>query len=776
LDGIDLKGVSEPERHLFDEILRPTLADSALGHVLPQHEVIDTEGRRRRLDFAIVTPITRLAIELDGYRYHAEGVISREHFDDQLARQNELVIEGWRVLRFSWDQVTRDPEKCRDALRRALVSDPILHPSYSNQVLSPHLVQQEALERLQKARESGNRRGLVVLATGLGKTLLAAFDAKRCGGRILFIVHNNGILAQAQAAFRRVMPDARTGLFNGFERAPDADVLFANIASLRSGDGYRSFSVDAFDYIVVDEFHHAAARSYEKVLAHFKPKFLLGLTATPDRTDRKAILHLVDDNLIFEMGQAEAIQRGFLVPFEYHALKDDIDYTNIRHDGFRYDLADLNKALIIEKRDSAILEQVRRLAGSEKAVGFCVSIEHADRAAEHFVEKGIKATAIHSRLTKDEREKRIEGFRAGTYQMAFVRDLFNEGIDVPDLGAVIFMRPTESKVIFIQQLGRGLRLCSGKRAVKVLDFIGNYVNAERVTDYLAEMGAEVSLERLKKKPILHFDNGCSVSFQAEVIDTILHLDQSAVRGDALVKEYFELQRRLGRVPTALELGSMGRYRLRQYIATFGTWRTFLDRLRRIDPEVNLEAMEWPGDLGDASADRVAALCDSESVDFKDELVECSRRLQELFKRVEAIEARPGKGVNRIAARRRVLDAVHEAIRDASASAREVGLVLDLTSPEAVRLSRPDAGAQVPLAGLIEKFSDEMELLSTSRDVRGLGRSLLTLWTLANGYQRYVAWLGSRSPDRRRLRELTLALAREMEVALSCCDSVLRGAE
>ena len=208
------------------------------------------------------------------------------------------------------------------------------------------------------------------------------------------------------------------------------------------------------------------------------------MTATPNRTDRKPILKLVDNNLIYQITQREAIERGFLCPFCYYALKDNINYSNIRHNGFRYYLDDLNRLLIIKRRDQAIIKKYKSLIDGVKAIAFCVSIQHTIRASNHFNDEGIPSVAIHSGLTNEQRKKHIRNFREGKYQIAFVRDMFNEGIDFPEVGALLFLRPTESKIIFTQQLGRGLRIYPGKENVKVLDFIGNFINNEKIIDYL----------------------------------------------------------------------------------------------------------------------------------------------------------------------------------------------------------------------------------------------------------------------------------------------------
>ena len=203
-------------------------------------------------------------------------------------------------------------------------------------------------------------------------------------------------------------------------------MLFANICTLDIGANIENYRSDHFDYIIIDEFHHSAARRYRRAIRYFNPKFLLGLTATPQRTDGKDVVSLLGDNLIYSVTPREAIDRGFLVPFEYTGFKDNIDYSDISSYGFKYRIKDLNRKLIIRSRDDAIVKKYREIIGDGMAIGFCISIEHAIRCAEHFNASGVTSIAIHSEMRREERDQCEEGFRAGKYKVAFVRDIFNE--------------------------------------------------------------------------------------------------------------------------------------------------------------------------------------------------------------------------------------------------------------------------------------------------------------------------------------------------------------
>lgn len=673
-----------------------TLGPAAHSVVFPQYEFKESTGRIRRIDFAVVTEKTRLAIELDGFTYHAEGQVSRQAFSDGLQRQNELVLAGWRVIRFSWDQFQSAPADCRDTLRRAVIHDPKLHPSLRHETVEPHAIQQEALARLEQTRRTGQSRGLVVLATGLGKTFLAALDAKAMGGRVLFIVHSNAILEQARDAFRRIWPDVPMGLYNSYEKQPDAHVLFANVATLRAGTNLERFRRDEFSYIIIDEFHHGATAHYRRILDYFTPRFMLGLTATPNRTDRKSILALLGGNLVYEVTQQEAISRGFLVPFRYYALKDNVDYSRIKHNGFRYDLQDLNKALIIKRRDDAIISKYREICAEGKAIGFCVSIEHAERAAAHFVEAGIPATAIHSGMTHHERRKLTDDFRADRYKVAFVRDIFNEGIDFPDVHALLFMRPTESKIIFTQQLGRGLRVNPGKDGVTVLDFIGNYVSADKVIDYLSSYGGAVSLGGLMQKPVFHYDNGNEIHFERSALDTISVLNPTAISDLDLVSDFSTLYSLLGHMPTIPEIQQRGRFKVHHYVERYGSWGAFVERLRRLYPEDFEAGAAGIGPMNDADLEEYVDALDEDMDFFVQLLQESAAEAAQVRATYERMDGRRKPGVSSIGHLSPLVQALARHLESLEEKLREITLCLCFRFPPGVVKTPKDTEGRTSL--------------------------------------------------------------------------------
>lgn len=519
--------------------------EKGLDLIEPEVEIDRNDGTNKkwRIDFIIKTKNRKYAVECDGFNYHAAGMVSKERFDELEAKRNETIRQGYKLISLSRDQIINNPEDAIYELRRTFNADKELYSLFlrwNSDNIEPHDVQKKALEALKETREQGNRRGLVVLATGLGKTYLGILDCKAMKAeKILFIVHVDHILKQAKNSFEKVMPERSNemGFFTGKEKSHNGkNIIFSTIQTINKDQNLHQFKNDFFDYIIVDESHHSAAPGYRKVVEYFKPKFFLGLTATPDRMDKKDILEFYGNNLVFEMGQADAIREGYLASLNYKGFKDNVDYSNIYYSGFRYDVNDLNKTLMIQKRDNAIIEKYKKLAGDKKAIAFCVSIEHADWSAEQFRQAGIDAISIHSKIENQNTDAAyqsaseiIKAFDEGKHQVAFVVDMLNEGIDIPDVECLLMLRPTESNTILTQQIGRGLRIANNKDEVLVLDFIGNYQTAPKI---LTALGIkQVSdLEFDREKEIYYYENqGKRVEFESEVVDIFRYMLSKSTR-------------------------------------------------------------------------------------------------------------------------------------------------------------------------------------------------------------------------------------------------------
>lgn len=424
----------------------------------------------------------------------------------------------------------------------------------------PNIIQTQALTALHQTRIVGYQRGLVVMATGTGKTWLAAFDSKNIAAkRVLFVAHREEILDQAEQTFVRIHPNTRIGRYSGKTKQPDVDLLFASIQTIGKQPNLALFSPTHFDYIVVDEFHHAAAASYQKLIAYFTPKFMLGLTATPERTDQSDILSLCDDNLVFDFGLFDGIKSEVLCPFDYQGIADTVDYNEISWRKGKFDPEQLENKLatVSRAKHNLVHWQKHQLT---RTLAFCVSIKHSDFMADYFTNHGVKAVSVHSK-SKTPRNLALSELRAGVIQVIFSVDLFNEGVDLPAIDTVMMLRPTESKIIFLQQLGRGLRTSieTQKERLVILDFIGNHISFFRKVDALFTFGITNSARRKflsdAKCGNLLLPKGCFVNFELAAIDVLKQLISNNM--DQQVEIYIGLSDSFGRRPTLSELYHAG---------------------------------------------------------------------------------------------------------------------------------------------------------------------------------------------------------------------------
>lgn len=442
---------------------------------------------------------------------------------------------------------------------------------------TPHAIQIEALEALQETRFKGFTAGLVVLATGLGKTWLSAFDTNRPQfKRVLFVAHREEILSQAMETYRRCRPKARFGRYSGSQKDLDADVLFASIQTLGKASHLRQFSPDAFDYIVVDEFHHAAARTYRSLIEYFTPKFMLGLTATPDRMDGADLLGLCQENLVYRCDFLDGIEQKLLSGFRYMGVPDDVNYAQIPWRGSGFDETALTQALATQARAQNALEQ-HQLHGGKRTLGFCCSQRHADFMADFFAQKGLRAVSVHAGPSSAPRASSLERLEAGELDAVFSVDMFNEGVDVPNIDTVLMLRPTESTVIWLQQFGRGLRRCEGKERLNVIDYIGNhrvFLTKARALLHCSEgdRALALKLEALVRGEI-NWPEGCEVTYDLKALDLLTGLLRSSGRGDALEAYYLDFRERTGERPRALDIFHAG---FNPRTTGHGSWLEFID--------------------------------------------------------------------------------------------------------------------------------------------------------------------------------------------------------
>jgi superfamily II DNA or RNA helicase/diadenosine tetraphosphate (Ap4A) HIT family hydrolase len=504
---------------------------------------------------------------------------------------------GWEEVRQAFESLFRSAhtvpltadwiQRYRD--RRAAPSNVALadlDPEPPLTIPTPHVVQQAALLALQRTRDQGRTAGLVVLATGLGKTWLSAFDSLAFG-RVLFVAHREEILAQALSTYRAIRPHDTLGRYTGQERSPESTVLFASIQTLGRQAHLDRFAVEQFDYIVVDEFHHAEARTYRRLIQYFRPKFLLGLTATPERTDGADLLALCDNNLVFRCDVAEGIRQELLCPFRYFGVPDTVDYRNIPWRNRKFDEQALTNAVATQARAANALDQYQRRAG-KRTLAFCVSQRHADFMKTYLLDHGVRAAAVHAGPSSDPRAESLQALKDGKLAVICAVDMFNEGVDVPELDTVLMLRPTESRILWLQQFGRGLRRSDPTKRLTVIDYIGNHrsflLKPQALFDLEPGDRAVLNLLDQLEAGRAELPPGCEVTYELEVKEifrALLRTGESAV--ERLTRRYGDFLDSLGVRPTAVELFREG-YNPRSLRPRFGSWLGFVETQGGLTPD------------------------------------------------------------------------------------------------------------------------------------------------------------------------------------------------
>ncbi|MDY2594134.1 MAG: DEAD/DEAH box helicase family protein [Oliverpabstia sp.] len=478
-------------------------------------------------------------------------------FED-LFEHHSIIIDNEELKRYS--QNWHRPAVAKDLERYEYSHQNEENKSEDTKVrllYEPRGAQIEALCALEDTRAEGAKRALVQAATGVGKTYLAAFDSKSYE-RVLFVAHREEILKQAAASFRNVRNSEDYGFFTGEEKSTDKSVIFASVATLGRSEylSEKYFAPDYFQYLVIDEFHHAVNEQYQRIVKYFKPQFLLGLTATPERMDGRNIYELCDYNVPYEISLKDAINKGMLVPFHYYGIYDDTDYSGLHLIRGRYDEKELNETYIGNVHRHDLIYKYYCKYGSKKALGFCCSRAHAEEMAKEFCERGIPSAAVYSNANgtySEEREKAIEKLKSGEIRVIFSVDMFNEGVDITSVDMVMFLRPTESPIVFLQQLGRGLRRSKGKEYLNVLDFIGNYEKAGRVRFLLTgrTLGKNEYYNPADRSA---FPDDCLIDFDMKLIDLFSEMDKKHLKvRDQIRNEYYRVKEFLGRIPSRMDL-------------------------------------------------------------------------------------------------------------------------------------------------------------------------------------------------------------------------------
>ena len=440
--------------------------------------------------------ITRFAL-LKNYEWNV-SLISK----DNLESYNDALVEFELIWNNTLELDSKLIEKYRLQLDYAIEKWDMDYINATDNKINPNSMQRKALRELRRYRDTGVKKALIISATGSGKTYLAAFDARNFGAkRLLYIVHRESILKDARESFIKVFGAERTyGFYTGNENSLDADFIFATSNML--GRHLDSFKKDEFDYIIYDEVHHVVAETGKKIFEYFEPEFILGLTATPERMDNQDIFNLFDQNVPFELRLRDEINNDLVVPFHYYGIRDQlVDYSSKDKMTIAKNIAEQNNIEFIKSQ----IEKYRKPGEKLKCIAFCTNIQSCKLMAEELYEEGyhtisltgINDTGVRIKAFKDLQEDN------NLLEIICTVDILNEGVDIPQVNMVLFLRPTESQTVFIQQLGRGLRKYPGKDYVTVLDFIGNnYDRAVQIAMALGTLGKTTYMEKAYLKEMI----------------------------------------------------------------------------------------------------------------------------------------------------------------------------------------------------------------------------------------------------------------------------------
>lgn len=522
-----------------------------------------------------------------------------------LEDQDELIRDYQADFKEQWEQATVVDEsfiqsytELYDSTKRTYGSlqveeTTVTYGTSSTTEFRPNAMQIDALESLEQLREKGADKGLIISATGTGKTFLSAFDVKRVGPkRMLFIVHRRTIAEKSMESYRAIMPEVDMALYSGAGRDASVDYLFATIQSI--ANDLEKFDPDSFDYIVIDETHRAEASTYKRVMDYFKPMFMLGMTATPERTDGIHVFSLFDHNIAYEIRLHQALKEEMLVPFHYYGVTDlAIDGQQIE------DNTEFNK-LTSPERIRHILHFANFYGACDssiKGLVFVSSIDEAVKMSEQFNQAGISTVALTGKDSHEQRQRAIEQLERGELRYIITVDIFNEGVDIPSVNQVLMIRPTQSAIIFVQQLGRGLRKADNKQYLTVVDFIANYKNSYLVP---VALYGDTSFNKDNLRKLLVGESqglpgACTIDFdriaQQQIFDSI---NQANLRKFADLKlDYKLLKNVLGRIPMMMDFHSMGKRDPYQFVEYSGSYFEFVCKT---DPDANLRLNDFNKEL------------------------------------------------------------------------------------------------------------------------------------------------------------------------------------
>ena len=465
-------GAEEKFIQLFCEVFGPEKGQ----YVYLQYPFVDIYGKHRTIDFAFKSNIGRIAVEIDGTTWHNPVKVSEDKYIDDLLKQNSMVHDGWKVYRWTDAQLNKTPERIKDELVTFFGTSPLLLtiddnlPEQSGKIFSLREHQEEALANLHQMRVEGQSIALIKEATGSGKSAISIFDAKAVNKRTLFLAHTKELVLQGYDNFKRFWSEESCGRYVDEFHESDQFNVCASVQSIVRN--LEDFDPYQFGYIIIDECHHAAADTYQKILAYFKPNFTLGLTATDERADGEDLLKTFQ-KVAHRLDIEDAVEQGILVPVRCIRIKTNIDLRDVRINGFKYNSLDLESKVVVPGRNQLIVDTYLEYVKNKSTVVFCTSVDHAQKMEAAFREKGIAARSISGSTKTSERRKILRDYENGTIKVLCACDLLNEGWDSPHTEVLFMARPTMSKTIYMQQLGRGMRTCEGKEFLMVFDFVDN---------------------------------------------------------------------------------------------------------------------------------------------------------------------------------------------------------------------------------------------------------------------------------------------------------------
>ncbi len=472
--------VSVASEALFLDIFSDVFGPEKTDLLYPQYEFRDVYQNIRYADFMFSTGGKHVAIEIDGEAVHNQKVVSLDKFDDDHIKQNSMISYGWDIYRWSYRKLKKKADTVKDEMQLYFGDNPKFKqikdylPKQNGELLTGEFNlrkhQEDALANLAKMREENKTIALICHATGVGKTATAILDAKSVNGKTLFLAHTKDLVYQPAKDFNILWNTQEISFYVDGQKDKSGQIVCGSVQSVALN--LDDFEENEFDYIIVDEAHHASSETYQKIIAYFNPKFLLGMTATEERADNQDILEIFRD-VAHRLDIETAVENGQLVPVRCIRIKTNIDISNVRFNGVKYNAQDLENKLFVPERNKLIVDTCLEYGKDRHTVIFCVSVKHAEKITELLQENGVNAVSVSGNMDSNERKELFANYEEGRISVLCACDLLNEGWDSPKTDLLFMARPTMSKLLYTQQLGRGMRLAEGKADLMVFDFVDN---------------------------------------------------------------------------------------------------------------------------------------------------------------------------------------------------------------------------------------------------------------------------------------------------------------